>query len=133
MNHTAARIADIVILHDPNIRGIVENITRHADGMTVYSIRTLDGTLFAREAEDFQPADQDATESFRENLQALAPLGDLAPELIPVKVSADGAVITRGMVEAEIARTARAQAAMQPYTGPNPKIIGLNASVNMFA
>jgi hypothetical protein len=51
-----------------------------------------------------------------------------------VKVCENGYVITRGMLDDEIAETERASSALRPaYECGAPMILGVNASINMFA
>lgn len=124
-------IGDIVKLTDVDgIAGLIEDITAYEDGMTVYSIRCpYTGILFAREAGDLELADEDTVARIRQGMQYLTPV---VAECEIMKIGDDGFIITRGMVNAEMARTARARKSMARSASPM-LVIGLNASSNMFA
>lgn len=124
------KIGDIVNLTDiDNMVGLVENVTVHG-GMTVYSVRSpYTGTLYTRESEDVKLADEVTVSQVRQDMKLLSPV---VAECEIMKVCVDGFVITRGMVNAEMARTAAARKSMIRSASPM-MVIGLNASPNMFA
>lgn len=67
------QIAEIVYLADVDARGIVEHITTHPD-VTVYAVRTLDGTLYARTVDELAVVTDEAERAeLRSDFAMLAP------------------------------------------------------------
>lgn len=129
------KIADVVMIHPMDAddyappAGVVESTYTDADGEVYYAVRSpYTGVLFGGAAEDFAAADTDTTAQVRQDMQHLDQTN--YPECAVTRVCADGAVITEGMVAAEVART---DAAPRP-TGVAPmRIVGVNASTNEYA
>jgi hypothetical protein len=82
------QLAEIVYLSDIDARGIVEIVTVHSD-MTVYAVRSLDGTLYARTADELAVVTDPAERAELVNdFRILAPHHDelaLAVELVQVR------------------------------------------------
>lgn len=126
------RVLDIVIINDMDVPAIVEAVTAY-DDMTIYSVRMITGDLFSREADELTAADDEVSTNFRSDLGTLAATGTLHEALVPVQlVKSDGAIITAGVVAAEIAATESARATLTVALAPMA-VIGINASTNMYA
>lgn len=126
------RVMDIVTINDiNNTPAIVESIRTYEDGMTIYSVRSpYTGTLYAREADEITPATDEVRDA---TLQDMRYMPTPAAECEIVKDYGD-AVMTNGVINAEIASTMEAAKHVRPLgTDPSwPWVIGINASTNMF-
>jgi hypothetical protein len=123
------KVADVVVI-DPqefSMSGVVESIERYEDE-TVYMVRSpYSGNLYSRVADELAMATPERAGQVRRDM-AYMEVANSACAV--VRVCVDGAVITQGMVDAEIARAASAR--LVPTLAPM-SIIGVNASTNMYA
>lgn len=80
---------EIVIILDIDHAGVIENVEKYKDGMVVYSIRTITGTLYAREEQDIETPDAEIVETTKQDMRILAPAH---PELRKAVEALDGAL-----------------------------------------
>lgn len=81
---------EIVVILDVNVAGVIESVEKYADGMIVYGIRCITGTLYAREEIDIEtPADTEIVETTKQDMRILAPHH---PELRKAAGLLDGAL-----------------------------------------
>jgi hypothetical protein len=130
-------IGRVVIISEVEIPGIIVRITRHED-MTVYSIRSITGVLYSREAHEMTDADAETaaqtiadvkilSERHEELADAFAAVARGTDEVVPGVTHASisfrpvtmpsGVVLTRFDVVAEMRRTFAAKHSMR-RTGP---------------
>ena len=124
------QVMDIVTINDMNGRAaIVESVKTYENGMTVYAVRSpYTGVLYGREAEDLTPATIEKKYAVLQDMRHMEPA---TPELVAVK-DYGNAIMTQGMVDAEV-RATLATPVSDRVALSSMKIIGLNASTNMFA
>lgn len=127
-------IGQVVIIADIEIPGVVVRISRHKD-MTVYSIRAITGTLYSREIDEIEAANEEIDaqtiadvkilSAYHEDLaDAFASVARGADEVVPGVTHASisfrpvtmpsGVVLTRSDIVTEMRRTLAAANTMRP-------------------
>lgn len=108
------RVADIVIIDDMGVAGIIERVTVY-DDMTVASVRTVTGALYAREDTEVTMAAEQVAEQFRADVELL--------------VSVDGRKHALGMAVRLIRQQRSAAARIADYVAAvNPGVLIVSGS-----
>lgn len=70
-NTTLYRTGDVVRIADLGSNGIVTRTMTYPDGMTVYSVTALDGTVYSREAADLRDVPTITADALRDDVRTI--------------------------------------------------------------